>query len=85
MAIYTLAEYPDGQQGVQSQAIAYSRDDGYTFEPYEGNPVLDINSTQFRDPYVTWHGETSNWVMVVAYAAEYVIGVFVSRSLRLNE
>ncbi|SMR55465.1 unnamed protein product [Zymoseptoria tritici ST99CH_1A5] len=82
VAIYTLAEYPDGQQGVQSQAIAYSRDDGYTFEPYEGNPVLDINSTQFRDPYVTWHGETSNWVMVVAYAAEYVIGVFTSPDLK---
>jgi sucrose-6-phosphate hydrolase SacC (GH32 family) len=76
-----LAEYPDGVQGVQYQAIGYSRDDGYTFEAYEGNPVLDINSTQFRDPYVIWHEPSSKWVMVLAYAAEYVIGVFVSCSV----
>lgn len=78
VAIYTLAEYPGGVQGRQYQAIAYSRDDGYTFEAYEGNPVLDINSTNFRDPYVIWHEPTQRWVMTIAYAAEYVIGVFVS-------
>jgi beta-fructofuranosidase len=85
VAIYTLAEYPDGVQGVQYQAVAYSRDDGYTFEAYEGNPVIDINSTQFRDPYVIWHEQSSKWVMTLAYAAEYVIGVFVSWSLMYNE
>lgn len=78
VAIYTLAEYPNGVQGRQYQAIAASHDDGYTFEAYEGNPVLDINSTNFRDPYVIWHEPTSKWVMVVSYAADYVIGVYVS-------
>ncbi|KAL1751297.1 glycosyl hydrolase [Schizophyllum commune] len=34
----------------QVQEIPYSRDSGYTFTPYEGKPVIDINSTQFRDP-----------------------------------
>lgn len=82
VAIYTLAEYPGGMAGVQYQAIAYSRDDGYTFEAYEGNPVLYINSTQFRDPYVIWHSPTERWVMVISYAAEYKIGVFTSPDLK---
>lgn len=47
VAIFTLAG------ALQTQDIAYSRDGGYTFEYYENNPVLDINSTQFRDPKVT--------------------------------
>ncbi|EME80039.1 glycoside hydrolase family 32 protein [Pseudocercospora fijiensis CIRAD86] len=82
VAIYTLAEYPGGVQGVQYQAIAYSRDDGYTFEAYEANPVLDINSTQFRDPYVIWHEPSAQWVMTVAYAAEFVIAIFTSPDLK---
>lgn len=82
LQIYTLAEYPGGVQGTQYQAIAYSRDSGYSFEAYEGNPVLNINSTNFRDPYVIWHEPTSRWVMVVSYAVDYVIGVFTSPDLK---
>ncbi|KAF2720197.1 glycoside hydrolase family 32 protein [Polychaeton citri CBS 116435] len=82
VAIYTLAEYPNNVQGVQYQAIAYSRDGGYTFAAYENNPVLNINSTQFRDPYVIWYEPTSKWVMVLAYAAEFVIGIYSSPDLK---
>lgn len=49
VAIFTLAEY-NVTAGKQTQGIAYSRDGGYSFEMYAGNPVIDINSTQFRDP-----------------------------------
>lgn len=82
VAIYTLAEYPGGVQGVQYQAIAYSRDDGYTFEAYEGNPVFDLNSTQFRDPYVVWDAAHEQWVMTIAFAAEFTIGVYTSSNLK---
>ncbi|PHH85926.1 hypothetical protein CDD83_10987 [Cordyceps sp. RAO-2017] len=74
VAIYTLAG-PERQ----SQAIAYSRDGGYSFTPYPGNPVIPGNSTQFRDPKVIWHG--SRWVMVVAYAVDFAVGIFTSRNL----
>ncbi|GIZ49387.1 hypothetical protein CKM354_001241700 [Cercospora kikuchii] len=82
VAIYTAAEYPNGQQGVQYQAIAYSRDGGYSFEAYEGNPVLNLNLTQFRDPHVIWHAATSRWVMTVAFATEFVIGIYTSSDLK---
>lgn len=51
VAIYTLADYTDGP-GLQTQNIAYSRDGGYTFTPYAGNPVIDSTSSQFREPKV---------------------------------
>ncbi|CAK3847291.1 glycoside hydrolase family 32 [Lecanosticta acicola] len=82
VAIYTLAEYPGGVQGTQYQAISYSRDGGYNFEAYQGNPVLNINSTNFRDPYVIWHEPSSRWVMVIAYAADYVVGIYTSPDLK---
>ena len=77
MAIFTL-----NTEKEQSQDIAYSRDNGYTFTMYPGNPVLSINSTQFRDPKVIWHAPTSRWAMVIAYAHEFTIGVFTSSDLK---
>lgn len=64
---------------LQTQNLAISKDGGYTFELFGGNPVLDIGSSQFRDPQVTWYND--HWVMVVSYASEYVIGVFTSKNL----
>ncbi|WPH04189.1 Hypothetical protein R9X50_00707700 [Acrodontium crateriforme] len=81
VAIYTLAVYTD-HAGVQNQNIAYSRDGGYNFETYANNPVIDINSTQFRDPKVFWHAPTEKWVMVLAYSAEFVIGLYTSPNLK---
>ena len=79
VAIYTLAQYPDGQAGPQQQAIAYSTDGGYTFTLYEGNPVIPSESSQFRDPKVIWYED--HWVMVIAYAQEFAIGFFTSPNL----
>lgn len=75
VAIYTL-HTPTSE----SQYIAYSYDSGYTFTVYEGNPVLDIGSDQFRDPKVIWYED--HWVMVVAYATEFTIGIFTSNDLK---
>ncbi|KAI9825429.1 MAG: hypothetical protein M1832_001159 [Thelocarpon impressellum] len=66
----------------QVQELAYSIDGGYTFTKYQGNPVLTSNSTQFRDPKVVWHAETKKWIMVIAYAQEFVIGIFTSPDLK---
>lgn len=66
---------------LESQGIAYSYDDGYTFDMYEGNPVLDIGSDQFRDPKVFWYED--HWTMVVAYAQEFTIGIFTSPDLKI--
>lgn len=77
VAIYTL-----NTATAQTQEIAYSLDDGYTFIKYAQNPVLDINSTQFRDPKVIWHVPTEQWVMVIAYAQDFVIGIYTSPDLK---
>lgn len=76
VAIYTLNSPND-----QSQDLAISYDSGYTYEKYEGNPVISIGSTQFRDPKVIWHAPTQKWVMVLAYAQEFAVGIFTSDNL----
>ena len=76
VAMYT-ANGPDDQ----NQAIAYSYDDGYTWEYYSDNPVIAIGSTQFRDPKVIWHAPTESWVMVLAFAQEFAIGIYTSPNL----
>ncbi|KAI4785491.1 hypothetical protein E4T44_14108, partial [Aureobasidium sp. EXF-8845] len=77
VAIYTLSNSTS-----QNQNIAFSKDGGYSFEPYEGNPVIDIGSTQFRDPQVFWYSQTQSWVMVTVYAAEFTVGIYTSPDLK---
>lgn len=80
VAIYTY-NTPESE----SQYLAYSIDGGYNFTKYEGNPVLDVNSTQFRDPKVFWHGESERWIMVLAKSQEYKIQIFGSQDLKTWE
>lgn len=77
VAIYTLNTVE-----AQVQEIAYSYDNGYTFEKYSGNPVLVTEplSTEFRDPKVIRYGDT--WVMVVAYSQDFTVGIFTSPDLK---
>jgi beta-fructofuranosidase len=79
VAVYTINRPED-----QTQHIAYSYDDGYSFTKYEANPVLSpggTNPTQFRDPKVIWYEDTQRWVMVVAYPVDFEIGIFSSPDL----
>lgn len=78
VAIYTYAH----ANGIQNQEIAYSLDAGYTFTKYKGNPVLNLNSTQFRDPKVFWHEPTSQWIMVVSKSQEYKVEIYGSVNLK---
>ncbi|MDO6602835.1 glycoside hydrolase family 32 protein [Arenibacter palladensis] len=52
---------------VESQAIAYSLDEGLTWTKYSGNPVIrNPGIRDFRDPKVSWNEEHKKWVMVLA-------------------
>lgn len=51
-----------GRKDFQTQGLAYSLDEGDTWQKYNGNPIIK-NSTQkdFRDPKVFWNSETNLW------------------------
>lgn len=65
----------------QSQGISFSHD-GQNFQYYDGNPVIDIGSTEFRDPTVIWHEPTKKWIMVVALALEKKVRFYASTDLK---
>jgi levanase len=77
VAIYTSA-YP----GKQAQSLAYSTDRGRTWTKYAGNPVLDINSGEFRDPKVFWYAPERKWVMAVVKALEHKVQLYSSPDLK---
>jgi sucrose-6-phosphate hydrolase SacC (GH32 family) len=77
VAVYTAAG-----RGNQSQALAHSLDKGRTFTFYEGNPVIDIGSSQFRDPKVFWHEATRRWIMVVAMPDDHQVPIYGSANLK---
>lgn len=78
IANYTIFDHETKNQ---SQGISYSQD-GEIFQYYDGNPVIDIGSTEFRDPTVIWHEPTKKWVMVVALALEKKIRFYSSPDLK---
>ncbi len=56
-----------GEIDYQSQAIAYSLDEGKTFTKYEGNPVIENPGIRdFRDPKITRDEVHDQWVMVLS-------------------
>ena len=65
VALYTAAA-----PGHQAQALAYSTDGGYVWTKYQGNPVLDRGTSDFRDPKVFRYddGGDGYWVMVAVEA-----------------
>ncbi|MZF87920.1 GH32 C-terminal domain-containing protein [Streptomyces sp. SID5643] len=79
VAIYTSA-YRDG--GKQAQSLAYSTDRGRTWTKYQGNPVIDIGSRDFRDPKVQWYAPTKSWLMTVSLSAEHKVLFYSSKNLK---
>jgi fructan beta-fructosidase len=56
-----------GRSDFQHQSLAYSLDEGRTWQKYAGNPVLPNPGTKdLRDPKVFWHTATGRWVMSLA-------------------
>ena len=79
VAIFT-ADLPN--QHKEEQHIAYSNDGGLTFKQYIGNPVIDLNKRDFRDPNVFWHGPTKQWIMTVAVVDEHMVRIYGSKNLK---
>ncbi|WP_303324738.1 hypothetical protein [Actinomyces radicidentis] len=72
----------DNATGIQAQSISYSTDDGKTWTNLnDGAPVLDIGSTNFRDPKVFWDSTSNRWTMAVALSAEHKISFYSSPDL----
>jgi len=70
IAIFTYHDIEKEKKGdidFQSQAIAYSNDEGETWTKYSGNPVIpNTGIKDFRDPKVVWDEDRGRWVMVLA-------------------
>ncbi len=77
-----VAIYTGHQKGRQTQHLAYSNDRGRTWTKYAGNPVLDENMADFRDPKVFWHAASGRWVMVVALPKEHAVRFYGSADLK---
>lgn len=65
-----VAVFTQHLEGLQRQSLAWSLDEGQTWTPYHGNPVLEAppGCGDFRDPKVVAHG--AGWLMVLAVGSE---------------
>ncbi len=79
VAIFT-ADKPKQQN--ESQYIAYSNDGGLSYTQYAGNPVINLNKKDFRDPNVFWHEPTKQWIMTVAMVDEHMVRIYGSKNLK---
>jgi len=79
VAIFTAHQH-DGLHQVQS--LAYSTDEGLTWQHYEGNPVLDLGMKDFRDPKVVWNTVNEAWVMSVVKPHEFTVAFYQSQDLK---
>lgn len=69
IAVYTYHNMEgerSGRADYQTQGIAYSLDEGLTWEKYTGNPVIaNPGIKDFRDPKVFWHEPSERWILVL--------------------
>ncbi|MFJ5958957.1 GH32 C-terminal domain-containing protein [Paenarthrobacter sp. NPDC092416] len=71
--------------GKQAQSLAYSLDDGQNWTKYGSNPVLNRNTSSFRDPKVFWYDNPSGadyWVMAAVEADEHRVLLYKSTDLK---
>lgn len=80
-----VAAYTSALRGTrqhQAQSLAYSSDLGDSWQRFVGNPVLDLDMADFRDPYIFRHEETSAWIMVVVKSDEQLAQIYRSKDLK---
>ena len=77
VAIWTY----NAEDWLETQYISYSLNGGYSFKHYRMNPVIAMNSKQFRDPQVIRY-EDEFWVMSVAKSHQYKIQFYKSTNLK---
>ena len=81
IATYTSHYTRDDGSTWQAQSLAYSNDGGDSFTKYEGNPVLEFDDPDFRDPNVMWDEQQEQWVMVVALPRQFKVQFYASDNL----
>lgn len=77
-----VAIYTGHGHGKQTQDLAYSNDRGRTWTKYRGNPVIDLNLKDFRDPKVIWHERSKQWIMAVVLPLEHKVRFYGSPNLK---
>lgn len=75
LAMYTSAA------ANQTQSLAWSTDNGETFNIYPGNPVITLDS-EARDPNMFWNPATKQWTLVLAHALEKEMLIFTSPDMK---
>ncbi len=66
--------------GIQRQSLFYSTDDGFSFQEYAANPIMDNpGAVDWRDPKVIRDDERQQWVMSLAEGQR--LGFYVSTDL----
>jgi fructan beta-fructosidase len=78
IAIYAA----DYHQKREKTHIAYSNDRGRTWTNYSGNPVIDVDAEDFRDPYVFWYTPQKKWVLAAVLADHRKAAFFSSTDLK---
>lgn len=69
-----------GHIDFQTQGIAFSLDDGKSWQKHKANPILtNPGKRVFRDPKVSWHEPSQQWVMVLTLGNS--IGFYTSPNL----
>lgn len=77
IAVYTM-HY---NNGVEKVGISSSLNH-VSFQYYEGNPVIATEQTNFRDPQVFWHQQTSRWIMAITRSLERAVEFYASTDLK---
>lgn len=70
---------------LQTQNLAYSNDRGRTWTKFPGNPVLNLDLADFRDPHVFWSEQGRRWIMAVALPNDHKVLFYGSSNLKAWE
>ena len=65
LAFYTAAGSRLSPRMPDTQCVAFSNDEGLTWQKYDSNPVLSQVVVGYRDPKVFWYEPTKRWIMVL--------------------
>lgn len=75
IAIYTSAG------ASQIQSLAYSTDNGRTFQTYKNNPIITADR-EARDPNMFYHEESGKWILILAAALDKEMWIYSSDDLK---
>lgn len=79
VAIFTEHKHDESEQ---VQSLAYSNDEGLTWQRYKANPILNLRMKNFRDPKVVWNTINGCWIMSVVKPHEYTVCFYRSDNLK---